>query len=358
MGFFGREDGGKPAEGRDDQAAERAESLAQIEAGGIPLAAEQRLKSLGEEGALFASGLSVNEFALLADLGPRPLAPVLGASVYRVGWQFLPPLPPRAKLSYELLTESPYDEPSLAQRRDYRWNQRVICELDTITRAWNEVRRRALARLTEEALQVGADEIVGVHLERGEHDWARRTIDYLVSGTAVRLPGSTRSRLPVLTDLSAQDYWRLYSGGYEPAGFVSATAVVFASPSRSTRLARLGSVRQNQELDELSEALFLARDTVGDRLRSQAYGCRGVGMVGVELSHTVHREKLRVERSVQPIRGTGWQRGPYGVPYYGSRGGEVERAGWVITMHAAGTAIRLGERRAQFPPERVIGLGS
>jgi uncharacterized protein YbjQ (UPF0145 family) len=64
----------------------------------------------------------------------------------------------------------------------------VVCELDTITDAWSKVRRLALNRLSEEALQVGADAVIGVHLARGEHDLAKRTIDYLVSGTAIRLP--------------------------------------------------------------------------------------------------------------------------------------------------------------------------
>src|SRR5258708_29077091 len=43
---------------------------------------------------LFTSGLSVNEFALLGRMGPAPLAQVMGASVVRPGWQYLPALPP------------------------------------------------------------------------------------------------------------------------------------------------------------------------------------------------------------------------------------------------------------------------
>jgi hypothetical protein len=35
-----------------------------------------------------------------------------------------------------------------------------------------------------EALQVGADIVVGAELRRGEHDLAKRTIDYLISGTS------------------------------------------------------------------------------------------------------------------------------------------------------------------------------
>src|SRR5207248_217347 len=85
MGFFAR--GGGPD---DEQADERA----RIEAGGIPAKAQERLKMLGRGGSLFTSGLSVNEFTLLDRLGPQPLAQVMGASVVRTGWQYLPALDP------------------------------------------------------------------------------------------------------------------------------------------------------------------------------------------------------------------------------------------------------------------------
>jgi hypothetical protein len=45
---------------------------------------------------------------------------------------------------------------------------------------------------------------VGVRLSRGEHDWARSTVDYVVNGTGIRRPGSDRPDRPVLTDLSVR----------------------------------------------------------------------------------------------------------------------------------------------------------
>ena len=87
MGFFRR---------GEDEDVEPAEAPARIEDGGIPSAAEARLKVLATEGSLFTSGLSVNEFALLEMLGPEPLAQVMGASVVRTGRQYLPALEPGA----------------------------------------------------------------------------------------------------------------------------------------------------------------------------------------------------------------------------------------------------------------------
>src|SRR6202020_3407082 len=77
---------------------------------GVPLAAEGRLAELGA-GGLFSSTLSVREFALLTDLGPQPLAQVLGTSVCQVGWRYLP--------------------------AEAQWAGRdLFCELGVVSQAW------------------------------------------------------------------------------------------------------------------------------------------------------------------------------------------------------------------------------
>jgi uncharacterized protein YbjQ (UPF0145 family) len=341
MGFFRRDADADPAE---------EDPLARIEAGGIPAEAEQRLKALSVDGALFTSGLSVKEFALLRGLGPTPLAQVMGASVVRTGWQYLPALPP-GQVS---LNAYPYSrmntmvganaisEASRQQVRNYTWHTEVVCELDTRTNAWNLARRRALDRLAEEALQVGADAVVGVHVQHSDHDLGRGTIEYVVSGTAVRLPNRTQDAWPALTDVSVQDYWRLVKAGHEPAGFLAATAVVFGSPPLDTRLRRRRTTMRNQELGEISQAFQLAREMVRARIRGQVDDARATGAVGVQLSHSVAREKLALASSLQAADFRGWNRGLLGIPYRLSGRTDTERRGWVITMHAAGTAIRHG----------------
>lgn len=352
MGFFRR--------GQNDQEREREESLARIEAGGIPAGAEARLKGLAGDGSLFTSGLSVKEFALLDRMGARPLAQVMGASVVRVGWQYLPALAPgQSYLSvygsttrstrrfggggpavYGSAVTNPFSEPSFWQVRNYRWYSEVVCELDVLSDAWNMARRRALDRLAEEALQVRADVVVGVHLRRSDHDLGEGTIEYVVSGTAIRLADSVGERWPVLTDLSVQDYWRLLRAGHEPTGLLATTAVVFASPSRSTRMRRLKTTATNQELDEISSAFRSARERVRARLQGQIADAHGTGAVGVEFSHSVDREKLDVASALSGGMRRGWHRGRFGMPYMVSGRSDVRRRGWVITMHAAGTAIR------------------
>ncbi len=357
MGFFNREEG---------EDSEQAESLKRIESGGIPLAAEQRLRGLGAEGAMFTSDLSVKEFALLRQMGPQPIAQVMGASVIRTGYQYLPALAPGELVSGGSGTSyyntqpggyvNRFTEPSMWQLRTYRWHSAEVCELDVLTTAWNTARRRAVDRLCEEALQVNADVVVGVRLHRSDHDLGRGTIEYIVTGTAVRLPGSTGAKWPVLTHLSVQDYWRLREGGQEPVGFLATTAVMFASPPVSTRVRRTRTFGRNQELEELSQAFRTARESVRWHIQGQVSDAHAAGAVGVTLSHSVHRDKLSLASSLQTAPFRGWNRGRLGLPYYVSGRGGADRRGWVITMHAAGTAVRPLSGPSQFHVKPAVGM--
>jgi uncharacterized protein YbjQ (UPF0145 family) len=363
MGFFGR--------GKDED-GEQAEALARIEAGGIPPRAEERLRALGKAGSMFTSGLSVNEFALLDKLGPEPLAQVMGASVVQPGWQYLPALEPGEVVTgggggrYAWLGPSStgqaflnrMTEASPSQIRNYKWHAGVVCSLDLLTAAWNLARRRALDRLAEEAQHVGADAVVGVRLQRSDHDLGKGLIECIVTGTAIRDPSRTENSWPVLTDVSVQDYWRLRSAGHEPVGLVAATSVMFASAARDTRLRRMRAPGQNRELDELSEAFNGARETVRAALRGQVADAHGAGVVGVELSHSVHRDKFSLASSIGSETHRGWHRGRLGVPYYVRGRADAERRGWVITMHAAGTAIASPRHPPDFPVKTQIRLGA
>jgi uncharacterized protein YbjQ (UPF0145 family) len=359
MGFFARK-------GED---GERAEALARIEAGGIPPRAQERLRALGTEGGLFTSGLSVNEFALLDKLGPEPLAQVMGASVVRPGWQYLPPLEPGEVVwggpgsaygpsSHGMALLNRVTEASPSQIRNYKWHAGVVCKLDVLTDAWNLARRRALDRLAEEALQVGAEAVVGVRLQRSDHDLGRGLIECMVTGTAIRDPGRATRSEPLLTDVSVQDYWRLRSAGHEPVGLVAATAVTFASAPRDIRLRRMRTPAQNRELGELSEAFHAAREAVRAGLRGQVADARASGVVGVELAHSVRRGKFALGSSIGSQANRGWQRGRLGIPYYVRGRADADRRGWVITMHAAGTAIRSAQRPPDFPVKTQIRIGA
>jgi len=305
-------------------------SLERIEAGGIPVEAEVRLKALSEPGALFTSTLGVGEFALLSELNFVPLGQVLGASVHQVGWQYLP---------------------AAAQ-----WGGEVFCALDLLMHAWDQARRRAFDRLTEEASLLGADAVVGVHLRRGEHDWARGAVDYVVSGTAIKWGTASGPQWPVLSDLSVQDYWKLVKAGWRPAGLVAATAVFFVSQSTRTWWRRRITVTRNQELEEFSRGFSAARETAVRYLRSQASAVGASGIVGVKLEHRVSRERVRVATQVGRQR-TGLS------PATLAMGGDVptegrdKRDGLAVTIQAVGTAIRRERQTLVTTPQATLWLG-
>ncbi|MGA2014116.1 MAG: heavy metal-binding domain-containing protein [Solirubrobacteraceae bacterium] len=346
MGFFDAAGQDDADPGQGDDGADERESLARIEAGGIPADAERRLQGLGHEGSLFTSALSVNEFALLGRLGTRPLAQVMGASVHHVGWQYLP-LPAGYQSSPSLSIGGATLGGGL--------NDTIVSELAMITQAWNQARRRALDRLTEEARIVGADAVLGVRLERGEHDWASGSVDYLISGTAVRFPGTEPPNWPLLTDVSVQDYWALYQAGYDSLGLVATSAVVFVSPSTGTRLRRAATVTKNQELEEITRGVFTARDTARARLLGQARDASADGVVGMAFEQTMREESFKFEG--YGLRGSGAGRFNPMTNTYDSGAADIpERSGYVITFHAAGTAVRLGVNEPRYPPETVMRL--
>jgi uncharacterized protein YbjQ (UPF0145 family) len=313
--------------------AEQQESLRRVEAGGIPLGAERRLRELGEHGGCYTSDLSVADFALCHKLGLRPLAQVMGSSIYQVGYQNTP------------------------------WPMSAggfMFELNFLSDAWNEVRRRALNRLALEAGHLGADAVVGVDLRTGAHDWAENSIEYVVIGTAVRhgeqagaaratesgataggataggatAGSATAGGAPVLTELSVDDYWKLAQAGIEPLGVVAWSSAFFVRASYNTQM--MGGIggglgfTQNQELPEYTEGFYEARELVMGRMTAQAAQLGATGVVGVRINHGIQR--------------------------FNTGSGRYAQGGLMVTFHALGTAIREREAAPLYAPQTTIDL--
>ena len=310
---------------------EQEQSLKRVEAGGIPLAAERRLRELGERGGAFTSDLSVGDFALCNQLGLKPVSQVMGSSIYQVGYQSTP------------------------------WPSAMgggfMFEMQALSEAWNEVRELALGRLAQEAGHLGADAVVGVDLRTGEHDWAENAIEYVVVGTAIRhedtpKPGDTqpsgarssgdgptarsgghRRGAPVLTELSVADYAKLLSAGVEPLGVVAWSSVFFVGASYSTQMmSGVGGLgfTQNQELPEFTQGVYSARESVVERLTHQAAKLDAGGVIGVRIAHAIQRTTVGA--------------------------GTYSRGGLMVTFHAIGTAIREDSATIPYAPETIVDL--
>jgi uncharacterized protein YbjQ (UPF0145 family) len=306
---------------------EQEQSLARVEAGGIPLGAERRLRELAERGGSFTSDLSVGDFALCHQLGVRPLSQVMGSSIYQVGYQ------------------------------STQWPSAIggsfMFEMETLSEAWNDVRARALARLAQEAGHVQADAVIGVEMRTNEHDWAQSSIECVVIGTAVRHRAAqadagrgradpakhieharpterSASREPVMTELSVADYVKLAQAGIEPLGIVAWSSVFFVAASYSTQMMSAGGFTQNQELSEFTQGVYGAREVVVGRMTEQAAALNASGVVGVRIGHAIQRISLG--------------------------GGRYERGGLMVTFHAIGTAIGESASASFRAPKTTIDL--
>jgi uncharacterized protein YbjQ (UPF0145 family) len=275
------------------QEAEQQTSLAQLEAGGIPLSAQRRLRELGGREGAFTSDLSVADFALCHRLGLKPLSQVMGSSVYQVGYQ---PIEAFGMMGGVSMTE-----------------------LRTISQAWNESRDRAFRRLGEEAACVGAGAVVGVDVRSGTADWAELggygAVEYVVTGTAVSRSGHREGALPVLTELSVSDYAKLLDAGIEPVGMVAWTSVFFISWAYNLLMGSplSGGAMQNFELTDATRCFYTAREQVMARIGAQAQSLRATGIVGVRVQHTTRAQTLG--------------------------GAGRERSGLLVSFSAIGTAV-------------------
>jgi uncharacterized protein YbjQ (UPF0145 family) len=241
------------------------------DAGSIPTSAQRRLDELRRrEGRFFTSDLTVNEFLLSAESGFRPVTQVMGSSVYHVGWQYMPYV------------------------NAWSFSQGGVTELETQTEAWNEARRLALGRLAEEATRAGADAVVGVRLSRAGFDWAQGLIEFASFGTAVRSDRYELEGAPVLSNLSGQEFAKLFAHGFWPVGLVAATTVVYVVASWATQNAQQGWLArwQNQELTDYTEGLYHARALAMRRAQQQAHEAGAHGLVGVRIEQHQHEREV------------------------------------------------------------------
>jgi uncharacterized protein YbjQ (UPF0145 family) len=301
MGFLDRILGG--GDDGDDAAAQA--DIARVEAGGIPLAAEQRVLELAGGETAFTSGLSIADFALSRLDEVRPICQVMGSSIYKVGWQRFP--------------------------WSSSWGQGSVTELGPITDAWNHARSLALGRLEQEAKLAGCHAVVDVTFEGNRHDFLDDEIEIVVNGTAVHLPEGGDA--PVLTDLSLPDYTLLRRGGYRPVGVVASTSVFYVVPTQSTRRATTGWQRfqPNQELVDFTQGVYAAREMALARVNEQATAMGAGGLVGVRIDHGIDIREV-------------------------DNGGKREDL--IVTFHILGTAIAPAGEHLELEPKPILRQGA
>jgi len=289
MGFLDRFVGGPPTdpEAAEREAARREQTVQNLQRGGLPVNAMERLREArerqGTDKHFFTSNLSVNEFVLTHDMGFAPLGQVMGSCVYHVGYQWN-----RANWSNSSL-----------------WGGGSSYELQTLTEAYHHARELTFRRLAQEAALLGATGVLGVRFKRKQHEWGSDLLEFSAFGTAIRerdrpVVGADEDATGLfLSDLSGQDFWKLRQAGFRPVGVAGGNCTYYQIPTWQTRAATggagffFGTTWQNQELQDYTQALYQARELGMGRLSHEARALGGVGLVGVDMH--VDAEPVEVE---------------------------------------------------------------
>lgn len=263
MALFGKPDPAQQEAARADR--EDQQRLAQ---GGLPLGAERRLQELRGK-PFFTSSLSVNEFALAATEGVRPLGQVMGSTIFHVGWQYTP------------IYQS--------------------TELTTLSHAQYQARHLALSRLQQEARLLGAHGVIGVRLIRKSHEWGENLTEFTAQGTAVALADSPVPEHPFVCALSGQDFYALRRGGFFPVGFAFGTCTYYHVASYLTQWAGQGGffgggAMQNMELTDYTQAAYIARHAATSRLTDEARQVRAEGIVGMTIQDNIRIQEVEINK--------------------------------------------------------------
>jgi uncharacterized protein YbjQ (UPF0145 family) len=275
-----------------------AVDLDRIQRGGIPLGAEQRLKTVSAASSpVFSSDLSTKEYAIAHASGLTPIAQVMGSSVVQHGWQ------------------------------NYGWSSYGggIREMPSFALPWNLSRQRSFDRLRQEAEFAGADAVIGIEMTAKGFLGDPSNVEYVVFGTAVRETtlAPRGSPGPRMCALPAQDVDKLRRIGAETLGVIGHTAVVCVALSmRANQM--MSSWWGNQEMTEITEGVYAARRLAMTEVRRQAAATGANDMVISTLRHTIDHSEYET---------TGYRQHVF-----------------IVSMHVLGTAIRLGAHEPHPAP--------
>jgi uncharacterized protein YbjQ (UPF0145 family) len=193
-------------------------------------------------GGTWGSALTSDEFAAIRGVGFEPVGHVFGAAVYTAA-----------------------DGGGGCPREDGSFG--------SLVQAMYDARDTAMDRMSAECAGLGGHGVVGVRLSRGS--FRLGGVEFTALGTAVRAPGTGPGPAPFTCDLSGQDFAKLVSAGWVPAGLALGVWIGSRHDDRATvRQARWGS--GNAEVAGWTQLVSQTRQNARRQLE------RDVGRLGAE----------------------------------------------------------------------------
>jgi uncharacterized protein YbjQ (UPF0145 family) len=234
-----------------DQKAYEQRSWAELEAGRLPLRAQERLATMQADHA-FTSDLTTAEHHAVRSVGFVPVGQVMGASVFQIGytggWDC------GVRYGYGAGYRGGFGGGIPGGRGGFGggfggggYNNggfsgmgmgQSLTGVDTVEvtpwrRALQDAQRRAVGRLEQEARALGGDGIVAVRFQ--ESNVANGAVEFSVIGTAVRAAVGPHPPTLFTSDLSGQDFARLVTAGYVPTALLFGIAVQTRHDDWATR---------------------------------------------------------------------------------------------------------------------------
>jgi uncharacterized protein YbjQ (UPF0145 family) len=191
----------------------------------------------------------------------------------------------------------------------------VSGEMEAVSVSYNTARLLAIGRLQQEAKLAQAHAVIGVRVKTGVYEWANNMIEFTAVGTAVRLQGAPLPGVPSATNLSGQDFWKLYQAGYWPLGLVGGTAVWYQVASWATQSVNwFTGGWSNQELRDFTQGMITARHLASSHVTREASELGAWGVVGVTIENEAREHEV-------------------------DTGNDTKRMDMIFTFQALGTAI-------------------
>jgi uncharacterized protein YbjQ (UPF0145 family) len=232
----------------------------------------------------WGSALSTEEFAAIRSAGFEPVGQVLGAAVYNIGFSGGYNCP-GAWSGFGSYAQAYRSVTQVSGRGGYG-------SFGPLTQAMYDARHLAINRMVTECAELGGHGIVGVSLSIGS--FPAGGLEFKAIGTAVRAPGSAPLQQPFSSDLSGQDFAKLLSSGWVPAGLALGISV----GARHDDWLTVGQTRWGAGNAEVVGYTELVNDTRHDARQQLEKDVRRLGGEGV----VVQRMDMRVHERECPIQ--------------------------------------------------------
>jgi uncharacterized protein YbjQ (UPF0145 family) len=232
----------------------------------------------------WGSALSIEEFAAIRSAGFEPVGQVLGAAVYNIGFSGGYNCP-GAWSGFGTYAQAYRSVTQVSGRGGYG-------SFGPLTQAMYDARHLAINRMITECAELGGHGIVGVSLTIGS--FPAGGLEFKAIGTAVRAPGSPPLKQPFSSDLSGQDFAKMLSSGWMPAGLALGISV----GARHDDWLTVGQTRWGAGNAEVVGYTELVNDTRHDARQQLEKDVRRLGGEGV----VVQRMDMRVHERECPIQ--------------------------------------------------------